>query len=87
MNSGGMSTVMRSYGSWVSPSTLAQDHLRARHLQLEALAPHLLDQHRQLQLAAAAHLERVGATRSGETSIETLPSTSRSSRCLDLAAR
>ena len=38
---------------------LAQQHLRARHLQLEALAAHLLDQHGQLELAAAAHLERL----------------------------
>ena len=38
---------------------LVQQHLGPRHLQLEALAAHLLDQHRQLQLAPAADLERV----------------------------
>ena len=31
--------------------------------QLEALAPHLLDENRQLQLAVAAHLERIAALR------------------------
>ena len=39
---------------------LAGDHLRLAHCQLEALAAHQLDQHRQLQLAAALHLPRVG---------------------------
>ena len=39
---------------------LVQEHLRARHLELEALAAHLLDEDGQLELAAAAHLERVG---------------------------
>ena len=43
---------------------LAQQHLRPRDLHLEALAAHLLDEHGQLQLAAAAHLERVGRRRS-----------------------
>ena len=56
-----MSIVTRSYGSWTSPSTVAEQHLRARGGQLEALAAHLLDEHGQLELAAAADLERVGA--------------------------
>ena len=38
---------------------LVQEDLRAGDLELEALAPHLLDEHGQLQLAAAAHLEGV----------------------------
>ena len=40
---------------------LAGEHLRLAHGQLEALAAHQLDQHRQLQLAAALHLPGVGA--------------------------
>ena len=39
---------------------LMEQHLRARHLELEALAAHLLDEHGQLELATAAHLERLG---------------------------
>ena len=38
---------------------LAQEDLRARRGQLEALAAHLLDEDRQLELAAAADLERL----------------------------
>jgi len=38
---------------------LAQQHFGARYLELVALAPHLLDQHGKLELAAAAHLEGV----------------------------
>ena len=51
--------VIRSYGSWTSPPTSWQDDLGAADRQLVALAAHLLDQHRQLELAAAAHLEGV----------------------------
>ena len=40
-----------------------KDHLGAAHAELEALAAHGLDEHRQVQLAAAAHLEGVGAVR------------------------
>ena len=36
------------------------DDLRLAHGELEALAPHHLDQDRELQLAAALHLPRVG---------------------------
>ena len=60
MNSGGMSIVMRSYGSWTAPATSCRMHLRPRDLQLVALAPHLLDEDGQLELAPAADLERVG---------------------------
>ena len=38
---------------------LAQEHLGARRGQLEALAPHLLDEDGQLELAPAADLERL----------------------------
>ena len=55
-----MSIVIRSYGSWISPFDRVEQHLRARDLQLEALAAHLLDEHGQLELAAAADLERLG---------------------------
>ena len=41
------------------PVHRAQDHLRPAHLELEPLAPHLLDQDGQLKLAAATDLERV----------------------------
>jgi len=37
-----------------------RDDLGVAELQLVALAPHRLDQDRQLQLAAAQHDERVG---------------------------
>ena len=40
---------------------LAGDHLRLADGELEALATHRLDEHRELQLAAALHLPRVGA--------------------------
>ena len=39
---------------------LARDDLRLADGQLEALAAHHLDEHRELQLAAALHLPRVG---------------------------
>ena len=40
---------------------LARDHLRLADRQLEALAPHRLDEHGELQLAAALHLPGVAA--------------------------
>ena len=40
---------------------LAHDHLRAAHGQLEAFTAHVLDQHRQVQLATAGDAELVGA--------------------------
>jgi hypothetical protein len=55
-----MSNVTRSYGSVTSPSRSLEDDLRARDRQLVALAARLPDEHGQLQLAASAHLERVG---------------------------
>ncbi len=36
---------------------LPLDHVRLSYRQLEALATHDLDEHRELQLAAALHLE------------------------------
>src|SRR5439155_319475 len=39
---------------------LLEDHLGPRHLELVALAAHRLDEDREVQLAAAAHDERVG---------------------------
>ena len=44
---------------------LLRQHLRLADRQLEALAAHQLDEHRELQLAAALHLPRVRALRSG----------------------
>ena len=38
---------------------VAQDHLGTADRELEALASHLLDEDRQLELAATAHLERL----------------------------
>ncbi len=52
--------VIRSYGSRTSPSTRVEEHLGARHLQLEALAAHLFDEDGQLELAAPADLEAFG---------------------------
>ena len=54
-----MSIVIRSYGSWIPLVGVVEDHLRAADGELVALAAHLLDQHGQLELAAAADLERV----------------------------
>ena len=58
--SSGMSIVISSIGSCSSPSISLRDDLRLADGHLEALAPHHLDEHRQLQLAAALHLPRVG---------------------------
>ena len=58
-----MSTVIRSYGSWTSPPIVAQQHLGSRGRQLVALAAHLLDEDGQLELAAAADLERLAGLR------------------------
>ena len=43
---------------------LADDDLGPAHLQLVALAAHRLDEHRQLELAAAGDLDDVGRRRS-----------------------
>src|SRR5439155_17644206 len=43
-----------------------QDHLRPRDLELVTLAPHRLDEDREVQLAAAAHHERVGGVAVGD---------------------
>ena len=50
----------RSIGSWSLPSIVARDHLGLADRQLEALATHHLDEHRQLELAATLHLPAVG---------------------------
>ena len=42
---------------------LANDHLRLADRELEALAPHRLDEHGELELAAALHLPGVAAVR------------------------
>ena len=39
---------------------LARDDLRLADRELEAFAPHRLDEHRELELAAALHFPRVG---------------------------
>src|SRR6266516_6909489 len=39
--------------------TALEQHLRPRYAELEALAPHGLDQDRELELAASRHLERI----------------------------
>ena len=55
-----MSIVIRSYGSWILPLTWRSRTSGRRRVQLEALAPHLLDEDGQLELAPAADLERLG---------------------------
>jgi hypothetical protein len=62
-----------------------EQHLRPRDRELEALAAHLLDQDRQLELARP-RTSYVSPDSVGRTSIETLPSVSRSAG-LDLATR
>ena len=63
---------------------LAGDDARLPRGQLEALAAHRLQQHHQLQLAAALDLPGVGPL-GLSTLIETLPTSSWSRRSLDLA--
>ena len=58
--SSGTSMTSSSTGSTLLAVDLLGDDLRPRHLQLEALAPHHLDQDRQLQLAAADDLHLLG---------------------------
>ena len=82
MCSGGMSmrdALVRLVGLAVD---LAQEHLRAAHLQLEALAAHLLDEHRELQLAAAPDLEGLRRVGRAGPRCETLPRVSFSRRAL-----
>ena len=62
-NSSATSITRSSIGSTIVPLDLLGDDVGTRDLQLVALAPHHLDQNRQLQLAAAEHfhlLRRVG---------------------------
>jgi hypothetical protein len=54
------STDRISYGSWNDAVDFLGDDARPRHGKLEAFAPHVLEQDRQVQLAAARHQERVG---------------------------
>ena len=61
MYSSGTSIATRSTGSCRLPSISRVEHLRLADRQLEALAAHQLDEHRELQLAAALHLPRVRA--------------------------
>ena len=56
MYSSGTSIATRSTGSCRCAVDLAREHLGLADRQLEALAAHDLDQHRELQLAAALHL-------------------------------
>ena len=58
--SSGTSTVTRSTGSWIDAVDLAGQHRRLADGELEALAPHHLDEHGELQLAPALHLPGVG---------------------------
>ena len=60
MNSSGMSIAPRSTGSVPLAVDLFGQHLRLADRELESLAPHQLDEDRELQLAAALHLPRVG---------------------------
>ena len=61
MYSSGTSIVSSSTGSCTLPSISRIDDLRLADGELETLAPHRLDEHRELQLAAALHLPRVGS--------------------------
>ena len=58
--SSGTSMTRSSTGSIADAVDLLGDDLGPRDLQLEAFAPHHLDQDRQLQLAAADHLHLLG---------------------------
>ena len=59
--SSGTSIESRSIGSWTTAVDLARHDLRLADRELEALAPHRLDEHGELELAAALHLPGVGA--------------------------
>ena len=67
-NSSSRSITTSSTGSrlWPVCGSTAQQHARAADRELEALAPHGLDQHGELQLAAAGDLEGVAAGRRGD---------------------
>ena len=71
--------VTRSTGSWTLAVDLAGDDLGLADGELEALAAHHLDQHRELQLASALHLPRVGRS-VVSTRSDTLPTSSASRR-------
>ena len=60
--------VIRSYGSWTSPSTSRRRTSGRDAGQLEPFAAHLLDEDRQLELAASADLERFA--RFGRTDLD-----------------
>ena len=57
--SSGASTETRSTGSCTCAVDLPRHDLRLADRELESLAAHLLDENRQLELAAALHLPRV----------------------------
>src|SRR5450759_4589875 len=59
IDSSGTSTTSSSTGSLFTPSISPEDHLGAGEGELERLAPHVLDQDRQVELAAARDLEGV----------------------------
>ena len=63
MCSGGMSIADPLVRLLDDAVDLVEEDLGARDLELEALAAHLLDEDRQLELPAAAHLERLGRCR------------------------
>ncbi len=63
MYSSGTSIATRSTGSFFLPVDLPRQHLRLADRELEPLAPHDLDEDRELELAATLHLPDVGARR------------------------
>jgi hypothetical protein len=69
----------RLIGLLAAIGAVAEEDARAADRKLEALAAHRLDQHAELQLAAAGDLEGVRSALS-VTRIATLPSASRCSR-------
>ena len=62
MNSSGTSIVTRSTGSCATASISRRDDLGVADGELEALAAHRLDEHRQLELAAAEDLDASGVS-------------------------
>jgi hypothetical protein len=55
--------VRSSHGSCFTPSDVLGDHARLAHRELVALAAHVLDEDREVQLAAPRDEEHVGVGR------------------------
>ena len=81
MNSGGMSMVMRSYGSWIAPFT-SRRSTSGRETWSSKPSRRICSMSTASCSSPRPRTSNVSGDSVGRTSIETLPSTSRSSRAL-----